>query len=123
MSVQSLREQRAAIGASVKALIESPNWNEADDTPKYDAMMAEIDAIDARIKRIADANEKLAAETQTQAVAAAAERLNRDNRDGGMALYAKWLRGGDKALNAEEWQQVRATMSTTTAPARWGSRG
>lgn len=114
MSVQSLREQRAAIGASVKALIESPNWNEADDTPKYDAMMAEIDAIDARIKRIADANEKLAAETQTQAVAAAAERLGRDNRDGGMALYAKWLRGGDKALNAEEWQQVRATMSTTT---------
>lgn len=114
MSVQSLREQRAAIGASVKTLIDSPNWNEADDTPKYDAMMAEIDAIDARIKRIADANEKLAAETQTQAVAGAAERLGRDTRDGGLALYAKWLRGGDKALNAEEWQQVRATMSTTT---------
>jgi HK97 family phage major capsid protein len=114
MSIQALREQRAAIGATVKALIEKPDWHDDADKPAYDTAMAQIDEIDARIKRITDANEKLAADTINNSVAEAAEKLGRDKRDGGLSLYAKWLKGGDKALNAEEWATIRATMSTTT---------
>lgn len=114
MSIQALREQRAAIGATVKALLDKPDWAEADDLPTYNAAMAQIDEIDARIKRITDANAKLAEETLHNDVANAAEKIGRDKRDAGVSLYAKWLKGGDKALNAEEWATIRATMSTTT---------
>jgi HK97 family phage major capsid protein len=114
MSIQALREQRAAVGASLKALIEKPDWNAEADQPVYDQSMRQIDEIDAQIKRIVDANDRIAAETRVNAVADAADRKARDNRDPGLSLYAKWLRGGDKALNAEEWANIRATMSTTT---------
>jgi len=114
MSIQALREQRAAIGATVKALIDKPDWHDDADKPVYDSAMAQIDEIDARIKRITEANEKIAAEAVNNSVAEAAEKRGRDNRDAGLSLYAKWIKGGDKALNAEEWATIRATMSTTT---------
>jgi HK97 family phage major capsid protein len=114
MSIQALREQRAAIGATVKALIDKPDWHDDTDKPVYDSAMAQIDEIDARIKRITEANEKIAAEAVNNSVAEAAEKRGRDNRDAGLSLYAKWIKGGDKALNAEEWATIRATMSTTT---------
>ena len=115
MSIQALREQRAAVGASLHSLVNKADWIEASDQPVYDAGMAQIDEIDARIKRIVDANERIVADTRTGNVAEAAERRGRDNRDTGLTLYAKWLKGGDKALNAEEWATIRATMSTTTS--------
>jgi HK97 family phage major capsid protein len=114
MSIQALREQRAAVGASLKALIEKSDWNPEADQPVYDQSMRQIDDIDAQIKRIVAANDRIAADTRVNAVADAADRKARDNRDPGLGLYAKWLRGGDKALNAEEWANIRATMSTTT---------
>lgn len=114
MSIQALREQRAATAKALNDLVNKKDWDDAVDTPVYDKGMAELDAIDARIKRIEESNERIAAETRTQAVAEAAERKGRDNRDPGLALYAKWLRGGDKALNEADWSHVRNTMSTTT---------
>ncbi len=114
MSIQALREQRAAVGASMKALVEKNDWNAEVDQPIYDQQMSQIDDIDARIKRIVDANEKIAAETRNGNLAEAADRRGRDGRDPGLSVYAKWLKGGDKALNAEDWATIRATMSTTT---------
>ena len=114
MSIQALREQRAATAKALNDLVNKTDWDDAVDTPVYDKGMAELDAIDARIKRIEESNERIAAETRTQAVAEAAERKGRDNRDPGLALYAKWLRGGDKALKEADWSHVRNTMSTTT---------
>jgi HK97 family phage major capsid protein len=114
MSIQALREQRAAVGASLKALIEKADWNAEADQPVYDQSMRQIDEIDAQIGRISAANDRIAAETRVNAIADTAEKRARDNRDPGLSLYAKWLRGGDKALNAEEWANIRATMSTTT---------
>lgn len=114
MSIQALREQRAAIAKTLNDLVNKPDWDDATDTPIYDKGMAELDAIDARIKRIEEANERIAAETRTLEVAAAAEKRGRDNRDEGMTLYARWLKGGDKALNEADWQRIRNTMSTTT---------
>lgn len=118
MSIQALREQRGKIANALNELVNKPEWDAATDNAAYENLMAEIDAIDAKIKRIQDANEKLADETRSEAVAEGAERLARNSGDKGLSVYAKWLRGGDAALNADDWQAIRNTMSTTT-----GSQG
>lgn len=114
MSIQNLREQRAAKAKSLSELVNKTDWNAEKDQPIYDQGMAEIDDIDARIKRIVDSNEKIAAAHQQERVIDAAERVAHDKNSVGSKLFAKWLRKGDNALNAEEWQTVRNTMSTTT---------
>lgn len=114
MSIQALREQRGTIAHALQELVAKPEWDESTDQPIYDKAMADIDAIDAKIKRIQDANERLADETRTNGVADAAARLGRDKGEKGLSVYAKWLKGGDKALNAEDWATIRNTMSTTT---------
>lgn len=114
MSIQALREQRAAAAKSLKELVEAKDWDASRDRPIYDNGMAEIDAIDARIARIEEVNAKVAEDARRESVATAADRKGVDGRDEGLRLYAKWLRGGDAALNAAEWQTVRNAMSTTT---------
>ncbi|OCP05006.1 MULTISPECIES: phage major capsid protein [unclassified Ensifer] len=119
MSIQALREQRAAKAKALKDLVEKKDWKPETDQPIYDAGMAEIDEIDARIKRITDMNERVARDTLENSVIEASERAGKDQQSAGAAVYAKWLRGGDNALNAEDWQTIRNTMSTTT-PAEGG---
>jgi HK97 family phage major capsid protein len=118
MSIQALREQRGKIAHALQELVNKADWSAADDQPVYEKAMADIDAIDARIKMIADANEKLADATRTATVADAAARMGRDKGNTGLSVYAKWLKGGDQALNADDWAGIRNTMSTTT-----GSQG
>lgn len=114
MSIQNLREQRGKIANALNELVAKPEWDAATDQATYDNAMAEIDKIDASIKRIQDANEKLAEQTRTENVAVHAERKGRDTGDNGLSVYAKWLRGGDNALNQDDWNAIRNTMSTTT---------
>lgn len=114
MSIQTLREQRAAKAMSLSDLVAKADWNADNDQPIYDAGMKEIDALDAQISRITAVNEKVASEALTNSVIEAAERVGRNKKSVDSALYAKWLRGGDKALNAEDWSHIRNTMSTTT---------
>lgn len=114
MSIQNLREQRGKIANALNELVNKPDWDAATDQATYDNSMAEIDAIDAKIKRMQDAAEKLAEDTRTEEVAIHAERKGRDTGDKGLGIYAKWLRGGDAALNAEDFAAIRNTMSTTT---------
>ena len=114
MSIQALREQRAAIGKRLHELVNAEDWSADRDQPIYDDGMAEIEQIDARIARIEQVNARVAEEARTNAVAEAAERRGVDNKDRGLAIYAKWLKGGDKALDAEDWGHVRNAMSTTT---------
>ena len=114
MSIQTLREQRAAKAMSLSDLVAKADWNAENDQPIYDAGMKEIDALDAQISRITAVNEKVASEALTNSVIEAAERVGRNKKSVDSALYAKWLRGGDKALNAEDWSHIRNTMSTTT---------
>jgi HK97 family phage major capsid protein len=115
MSIQALREQRGKIAKALQELVAPERaWDAATDQAAYDNAMAEIDAIDARIDRINAANEKLADETRTDHVAEAAQRHARNKGDKGLSIYAKWIKGGDNALNADEWAHVRNTMSTTT---------
>lgn len=114
MSIQNLREQRAAKAKSLSDLVAKSDWNADIDQPVYDAGMAEIDAIDAQISRITALNEKVASDALTNSVIEASERVGRDKKSDDARLYAKWLRGGDKALNAEDWHHIQNTMSTTT---------
>ena len=114
MSLQALREKRGTIAAALKELVGKPDWDAATDQATYDNSMAEIDKIDAQIKRHNDLNAKIADEAMTENVAEAAARMGRNRGDDGLSLYSKWLRGGDKALNAEDWATIRNTMSTTT---------
>lgn len=115
MSIQALREQRAAKAKALKELVEKKDWKADADQPIYDAGMAEIDAIDDQIKRITAVNERVADEALKNSVIEAGEKAGKDKQSEGARLYAKWLRGGDNALNAEEWAAVRNTMSTTTS--------
>ncbi|MGB3900460.1 MAG: phage major capsid protein [Mesorhizobium sp.] len=114
MSIQALREQRAAKAKALKELVEKEDWNAEADQPVYDAGMSEIDALDAQIARITAVNERVANEALNNSVIEAAERASKDKKSAGAEVYAKWLRGGDKALTDADWATVRNTMSTTT---------
>lgn len=114
MSIQALREQRGTIAQALQELVAKPDWDAATDQAVYDNAMAEIDQIDAKITRINAANEKLAETTRTDDLAEHANRLGRNKGDKGLSIYAKWLKGGDKALDADDWATIRNTMSTTT---------
>jgi HK97 family phage major capsid protein len=114
MSIQALREKRGVIASALKDLVAKPDWNAATDQATYENAMMEIDTIDAGIKRWADSNAKIADDAMTYNVADAAAKMGRDRGDKGISLYGKWLRGGDNALNVEDWAHIRNTMSTTT---------
>lgn len=114
MSIQALREQRAAKAKTLNELVNKPEWNAERDQPIYDQGLSELDAIDTQIRNITDLNERIAREALTDSVIEASERVGRDRNSDEARLYAKWLRGGDQALNAEDWQTIRNTMSTTT---------
>lgn len=114
MSIQALREQYAARGKALQELVAKEDWNPEADQPIYDQGMAELDDIGAKIKRHDEVNARLAERTRELDVADAAERRGVNNKDPGLVIYAKWLRGGDKALKEEDWAHYRAAMSTTT---------
>lgn len=118
MSLQNLREQRAAKAKSLSELVNKKEWNPKVDQPIYDAGMAEIEALDAQIKNIQALNEKIAHDALNENVIVAADRAAKDGKSKSMSVYAKWLRGGDAAVSAEEWQTIRNTMSVGT-----GSQG
>ena len=113
MSLQALREQRAAKAKALHELVNKEDWTAERDQPAYDTGMAEIDALDERITRIVAANERLAEDTRTEEALEAADRVAR-NKGTDTSLFAKWLKGGDKVLSEADWQTVRNTMSTTT---------
>lgn len=113
MQIQALREQHASLAAQTRELVEKHNgdWT-SDHQAKYEAALAELDKIKAQIDR-AEKAAQLAADNEFEAKADEAKA--RQIRSAGRELFAKWLKGGDKALTAQDWADVRAAMSTTTA--------
>lgn len=115
-SIQALRERIAARAQEVRDLVEKHNdsWS-AQFQEKYDAGMAEIEDLKAQVKRIEAALEAdkdaAGAAAAAGAMAAKAESKKASRVE---ELYNKFLRQGDKAITAEEWREIRATMSTTT---------
>lgn len=116
-TLQELRERHAVLAQKTRSLVEDNNasWK-PEHQEKYDAAMAELDDIKAQIDRTTQLLDKIADEAINNQVAESAER--RGHKKGGdpaMDLFAKWARGGDKALTAEDWATIRNTMSTTTS--------
>lgn len=123
MSLQALREQRAAKSAALKELVNGDGAWDQSKQDSYDASIKDIEEIDARIERHQKMNELAASTALRDGVIDAAVRHAVDDKSAACNLFAKWLRGGDNALSAEDWAQYNAslqnTMSTTT-PAEGG---
>jgi HK97 family phage major capsid protein len=118
-SIQALRERHDALAREVKNLCEQnpgASWNN-EHQATYDAKMAEIEGVRAEIRRL----EQVASLDVENAVRDAGIQIVDGNAPGAIsnAILAKWLRGGDNALSAQEWTTVRAAMSTGT-PAEGG---
>ena len=112
-SIQALREQHASAAATVRELVEKHNgeWT-SDHQAKYEAGLSDVDKVKAQIERVQKATEMEADKAVESKIT---ESKEKNVRGAGRELFAKWLKGGDKALNAQDWADVRATMSTTTA--------
>ena len=114
-SPQALREQIAARATEVKSLVEDHKgaWTAAEEE-KYSAGMKEIESLKAELGRIEAVQNMIQEEVQNAIIDEAGGKAAKDKKSPALALYAKFLRGGDTALTSEEWATVRATMSTTT---------
>ena len=116
-SIQELRERRTSLDQNIRTLLDEhpgDKWNAALQE-KYDQGMAEIEAIGAEAKRVQTVLDMLAENATADKVRELTERKAHGDKSEAMNLYSKWLRGGDRALNADEWSSIRNTMSTTTA--------
>lgn len=116
-SIQALRERIAARAQEVRALVEKQNaeWK-PEHQSAYDAGMAEIEDLKAQASRIEASLAADQAAAEENAIDNAAARRGAANgaNKRSIDLYAKFLRHGEKAITADEWREIRATMSTTT---------
>lgn len=119
ISIQELRERLNARAKELHKLLDDnpgAKWN-ADLQAQYDAGMKEVDELKAEIARNQAVLDKLSEDNLQGNLNNAADRLEHQNRHKKNAIadiHARWLRGGDKALNQADWDTIRATMSTTT---------
>ncbi|WLB43027.1 phage major capsid protein [Bradyrhizobium ottawaense] len=115
-SLQELRAQGAAIVVAMQALADKPadKWNAAVDGPEWDKLDQQLVDIQANIKRQERAIQAAADNLQRDLVVDAAQRVGQDQKSEASLLFAKWVRGGDAVMSAEDWAKIRATMSTTT---------
>ena len=119
-SIQALRERRLVKAQEARKLLDEntgEKWT-GEVKAKVDALYAEIDDIDDQIA----AHERLIALDADEGVKPTKTVDEFDQKDPNnrmRVLFNKWVRGGDSALNADEWADVRNTMSTTT-PAEGG---
>lgn len=119
MSIQALRERLSARAKDIRALVEAnpgAQWT-PDLQAQYDTGMKEVDSIKAEIGRHQALLDSLSANGFEANLQNAADRLEHTAHKTGdvvKALHAKWLRHGDQALSAQDWQAIRNTMSTTT---------
>ena len=121
-SIQALREQRNVIAVAMAALNHADRaWNPAVDQPVWDAHMTNLEAIEGQIRRSETITALTAEQFAIDTISHEAQRLARDKpkQSKQALLFNKWLRGGDKVMTAEDWTDVRNTLSTTT-PAEGG---
>lgn len=114
VTIQALREKRNELAREIRNELDKHAKDKAlpkDVSAAIDAKMDEVEGIDARIAQ----EQKFLDLSAEKHFRAAVREVERNAEPGSpKALYAKWLRGGDKALSAEDWAVIRNTMSTTT---------
>ena len=110
-SIQDLRERRNALAKQMLHLTEEhkADWNKTH-AADFDKLNAQLEDIDGQIDRTERA--LLAAAEKT--VPQLPDRLENMDPLSPKAITERWLRKGDKAFSAQEWQKINATMSTTT---------
>lgn len=111
--LQELRGRRDTIAASARQIHadhKDKAWDNAAGE-KYDQLISELNDIDAAIGREQAALNLLADEKADAKIIEAKEKRV---RNAGRDLFAKWLKDGDKGMTAQDWADIRATMSTTT---------
>jgi HK97 family phage major capsid protein len=114
-SIQALRDRKSALGKEVHDVMAAhpgDKWN-ADCQVIFDTKMSEIEDVNGKITRIEAYQSAMAEKRQAEEVLEHVEKVAADTKKPEVALFNKWLRGGDKALNAEEWK-IYNTLSTTT---------
>ena len=116
MSIQKLREERNEKARDYRNTLDKCPQDapmSEETSKKLDTLRDEITALEDRINReeyalnLAAENLK-AEEAAEKAVGAAGGKSTQKE------LFAKWLAHGDNGLSAEDWEKVRAEMSTTT---------
>ncbi|AAS95978.1 phage major capsid protein [Nitratidesulfovibrio vulgaris] len=114
MSIQSLREERTAKAREYRNILDQNPGKLPDDIKtKLDALAADITDLDEAIARHEKAVALAADACIISDVTDAAARKAKDTANPAAAIYAKWLRGGDRALSEDDFR-VLNTMSTTT---------
>jgi HK97 family phage major capsid protein len=115
MSIQNLREERTAKAREYRNTLDNnPGKLSEEVVAKLNELESDITNLDERLAREERIIQFAAEEV---AVINAAEHVARKGSKEGpsaSALLDKWMRGGDKAMSAEDWTQIRNTMSTTT---------
>lgn len=119
--IQALREKRNDLAREIRNELDKHPKDKAlpkDVSASIDAKMAEVEGIDARInqeQKLLD----LSAEKHFKGIGGREAELPKNKA---RAVFATWLRKGDKALSNEDWETlrndipegIRNTMSTTT---------
>lgn len=116
-SLKTLRENRNVLAKEVHDLVNGSDgkaWTPAMQA-SYDEKLGQIDSIDAEINRHNEINSRLADEAVQERSERAAHDAGSGQKPELRALFQRWLRGGDNSLSANEWANIRATMSTTTS--------
>ncbi len=117
-SIQALRERRASLAQNLHKLLEDnpgAKWN-ADHQAAYDQSMAEIENVDAEVKRINAVLEAIKDNAETDAIRNAVEKKSHDQkRPEHLNAFWKLMKNGEKLITPEEWGVLRNTMSVGTA--------
>jgi HK97 family phage major capsid protein len=117
--LNALREERGTLAKEIRHLVTegSGKWTE-ENQKAYDTKLARIDELDKEIDREQKSLDILAAESRAIDKEADVRGISlgqaKSDAERHRAIYQKWLRRGDQAVTAEEWQFIRNTMSTTT---------
>lgn len=119
MSIQALREQKAALTQAARAYLDDheDSWTDAN-MAEYKEMMDKFDPIDAAIGRHERLMDKIAVDgpqTFEQAMdEAAAYRLPASAVGKKESAFTRYARYGERGLDQEEQRRFSNTMSTTT---------
>lgn len=114
MNIQELRGRRNQLMAQTKELMDKTNGKEwtAENQVAYDNAVNEISDIDNNLQRHQKLLDLAAEKSFDNAPQIDTDLADPKNKL--KALHNKWLRGGDKAMNTDDWAVIRNTMSTTT---------
>ncbi len=113
--IKDLRERHNALAREVKDLTDQNSgatWT-AEHQTTYDAKMTEIEQVRAEIRRL-EAVAALEVDDRAREMGITVQDRPSPEASAARTLLNKWLRGGDSALSAEEWNTVRNAMSTGT---------